>query len=239
MRHGRQSRWTDLRDWQTSHEQRLRRTSALLASGLAARSTPRPGHFPVDRGPVARRARGFGLRRPRSMLAEQGADIKMGWAVRFALCIAIAVLAALLPDVSWAASALPRSVLILDQSDSDSAWYAVFAAAFRSTLSAEASAAPVAVYTEHLDLSRFQGRQHDEVLLAYLRNKFRERPIGVLVAQGSAALEFVMRTRAELWPAVPVVFAAVDEETVARLDRRRDVTGTIYQLQFGKAVTAA
>ena len=173
------------------------------------------------------------------MLAEQGADIKMGWAVRFALCIVIAVLAALLPDVSWAASPLPRSVLILDQSDSDSAWYGVFAAAFRSTLGAEASAAAIAVYTEHLDLSRFQGRQHDEVLLAYLRNKFRETPIGVLVAQGSASLEFVMRTRTELWPAVPVVFAAVDEETVARLDRRRDVTGTIYQLQFGKAVTAA
>jgi signal transduction histidine kinase len=159
-------------------------------------------------------------------------------AVRFVLRIAILLVAGLPPAVSWAADPLPRSVLILDQSDRDSAWYAAFSPAFRSTLNA-ASPAPVAVYAEHLDLSRFRSAQHDEVLRAYLRNKFRGRPIGVLVVQGSAALEFVMRARAELWPEVPVVFAAVDEESAARLNLPPDMTGTIYQLPFHNTVTAA
>src|SRR5215831_9075627 len=63
--------------------------------------------------------------------------------------------------------------------------------------------------------------------------------MGLLVAQGSSALEFVMRSRAELWPAVPVIFAAVDEETAARLNLPSDMTGTIYQLPFPNMVAAA
>jgi hypothetical protein len=154
------------------------------------------------------------------------------------LRIAILLTAGLSPATSWAADPLPRSILILDQSDRDSAWYAAFSPAFRSTLNA-ASPAPIAIYAEHLDLARFRSSQHDEVLRSYLRDKLRDRPIGVLLAQGSSALEFVMGSRAELWPAVPVIFAAVDEETAARLNLPSDATGTIYQLPFRNRVAAA
>ena len=53
-------------------------------------------------------------------------------AVRFALSCAYAILlmAGLTPAVSAAADPLPRSVLILDQSDADSAWYAAFSPPF-------------------------------------------------------------------------------------------------------------
>src|SRR5262249_15664868 len=64
-------------------------------------------------------------------------------------------------------------------------------------------------------------------------------PIGVLVAQGPSALEFAMRSRGELWPAVPLIFAAVDEETAARLNVPSGVTGTLYQLPFRNMVAAA
>ena len=114
-------------------------------------------------------------------------------------------------------------------------------AAFRSTLNA-GSAQRISVYSEHLDLSRFTNPQHDEVLRSYLLNKFRDRPIGVLVAQGSSSLEFVMRARAELWPGVPVVFAAVDAATVARLNlpARRHWNSTSADLpQCGDCGTGA
>src|SRR5262245_13219637 len=120
---------------------------------------------------------------------------------RFVLGLAIVVLATLSPPASRAADPLPRAVLILDQSDAHSAWYARFSSAFRSTLGAATSGAPVSIYAEHLDLSRFEGAQHDAVLRAYLGNKFRDRPIGVLVAQGSSSLAFLLRWRAELGPA--------------------------------------
>ena len=76
-------------------------------------------------------------------------------------------------------------------------------------------------------------------LRTYLREKFRARPIGLLVAQGSSSLDFVLRSRAELWPGVPVVFAGVDEDDRQRLNLPPDVTGTLYQRTFRNAVTAA
>src|SRR5262245_34826828 len=110
---------------------------------------------------------------------------------------------------SCAAEPLPRSVLILDQSDAHSSWYASFSAAFRSTLY-DSSPERISVYAEHLDLSRFGGPQHEDLLRSYLRDKFRTTPIGLIVAQGSSSLNFVMRSRGELWPGVPVMFAGVD-----------------------------
>jgi len=155
------------------------------------------------------------------------------------LLLAVVLTAGLAPAASSAADRLPRTVLVLDQSDADSAWYANFSSAFRATLGAGAAAEPVSVYTEHLDLSRFKGAPYDEALRSYLSEKFRDRPIGVVVAQGSSSLEFVVRSQARLWPAVPVVFAGVDEETAARLKMPSDVTGHIYRLPFRNMVTAA
>jgi len=149
------------------------------------------------------------------------------------------VVAGLLVTVSAAAQPRPRAVLVLDQSDADSAWYAAFSSAFRSTMRDASSAAPVSVFAEHLDLSRFGSAQHDEVLTNYLRAKFRDRSIGVVVVQGSSGLEFVIRARAELWPTIPVVFAGVDEEAAARLTPPPGVTGHIYQWPFRNMVTAA
>ena len=148
------------------------------------------------------------------------------------------LLAALFPTATWAAEPVPRSVLILDQSDAESAWYAAFSPAFRSTLRS-GSERPISVYSEHLDLSRFPTADHDKARRNYLRDKFRDRSIGVLVAQGSSALEFVMRSRADLWPGVPVVFASLDAATAARLNLPPDVTGTIRQLTFRNTVITA
>jgi signal transduction histidine kinase len=153
-------------------------------------------------------------------------------------CIFVWALAILAQPVSVRAQPLPRSVLILDQSDADSIWYDGFSAAFRSVLNA-GSGARVSVYSEHLDFSRFSGPRYEEVLRTYLRDKFSATPIGVVVAQGSSALEFLVRRRAELWPNVPVVFAAVDEAATARLRLPASVTGATYRLTFRDAVASA
>ena len=48
-----------------------------------------------------------------------------------------------------------------------------------------------------------------------------------------------MRLRAELWSDVPVMFAVVDESTIARLKPLADVTGITLQLQLGNSIKAA
>jgi formate hydrogenlyase transcriptional activator len=159
-------------------------------------------------------------------------------AIRWLTRFVVASIVLLAFPIAGAAAQLPRSVLILDQSGRDSVWFDAFFSAFRSTLDTQ-STARVSVYSEHLDLSRFRGARHDELLRRYLRDKFSERPIGVVVAQGSGALEFALRSRTELWPGVPVIFASVDEETGKRLRLPPDVTGTLYQRPFRDAVASA
>ena len=159
-------------------------------------------------------------------------------AIRWLTRVVVASILVLGSPMAGAAVQLPRSVLILDQSGRDSVWFDAFFSGFRSTLNTK-SAVRVSVYSEHLDLSRFGGARHDELLRRYLRDKFSERAIGVVVAQGSSALEFALRWRAELWPGVPAIFASVDEETGKRLSLPPDVTGTLYQRPFRDAVATA
>src|SRR5262245_29542530 len=159
-------------------------------------------------------------------------------AIRWLTRVILASIVIMTSPMAGAAAQLPRSVLILDQSGRDSVWFDAFFSAFRSTLETK-STMRTSVYAEHLDLSRFGGPRHDELLRTYLRDKFSERPIGVVVAQGSAALEFVLRSREELWPGVPVIFAGVDEETGKRLSLPSGVTGTHYRRPFRNVVATA
>ena len=98
-----------------------------------------------------------------------------------------------------AADTRSRSVLVLSQWDPGLPWYAAVSSAFNATLRAN-SPEPVAVYAEAMDLSRFKSPQHQDNFRRYLREKYRDKNIGVIVAVGPLALEFMLSARSELWP---------------------------------------
>jgi signal transduction histidine kinase/ABC-type uncharacterized transport system substrate-binding protein len=133
---------------------------------------------------------------------------------------------------------LPRSVLILEQSNPNLPSYVDFATGFSASLNIS-SASRVDVYTESLDINRFGSTEYEEILRRYFREKYRDKPIGVIVPVGTLALEFVMRLRADLWSAVPVAFAAVDAESLAGLSLPPDITGNSMDLTLRDAVAAA
>ena len=138
-----------------------------------------------------------------------------------------------------ALAAPPRSILVLDQSDVRGPLYYEIFSALRSAVNAS-SEPPVTIYKESLDLSRFGGPAYDQSLQAHFKVKYQDRPIGVVVAIGDAALEYVLRWRASLWPGIPIVFSMVDENTVARLNPPPDsVTGSIMKLRLADAITSA
>ena len=95
------------------------------------------------------------------------------------------------------------------------------------------------LYAENLDLSRFEGPAHEASLQRYLKEKYSDRQIGVIVTVGAAALELMLRWRAELWPGIPIVFAMVDEMDHARLKLPADVTGEIVELRLANTIAVA
>src|SRR6476469_9717355 len=132
------------------------------------------------------------------------------------LCRSVVLLVACLALACPAVAAPPRSILVLDQSDVRGPFYYQIFSAFRSAVNASPGP-PVSLDVESLDLSRFAGPAYEQSLQAHLRLKYQDRPIGVVVAIGDAALEYVSRWRMTLWAGVPVVFAMVDQTVANRL----------------------
>jgi signal transduction histidine kinase len=143
----------------------------------------------------------------------------------------------LLPGLA-AAEPSHRSVLVLDQSSAGLPFNSALAAAVRLTLNA-AGTPPISFYSEHLDANRFFGSEYEDNFVQFLKVKYRERPINVVVAVGVSALDFIARRREQIWPSVPVVFAAIDETTIRRLTLPGNVTGVTMQLSLLDMVRVA
>jgi signal transduction histidine kinase len=137
-----------------------------------------------------------------------------------------------------AAEMRARSILVLDQSESRGPFYYQIFTGLCSVVNAD-TRFHTTLYSENLDLSRFNGASYEESLKQQLKEKYRDRPIGVVVAVGLSTLELVLRWREELWPGVPVVFALVDEMDFARLKLPPDVTGGIVKLALADSIKAA
>ena len=129
-------------------------------------------------------------------------------------------------------------MLIFDQSDTNSPWGLAFRATIRSAFN-EGTTAPITIYSEVLELGRFNSPHYQEQLQTFLREKYRDKPIGVIVVHGTVALEVFLRYRAEIWSKVPVVFAFVDPDALTELSLPPEVTGTTFRLTLRDVVVAA
>ena len=113
----------------------------------------------------------------------------------------VALLAAAMP-ISATAQPLPQIVLVLDQGTANTPTAQAIGRSFQSELDA-LSGTSVYVYLERLGVSVFGGPHYPDLLLGYFREKYRGKPLGVIVARGTAALPYALRLRDELWPRRP------------------------------------
>src|SRR5262249_31574675 len=72
-----------------------------------------------------------------------------------------------------------------------------------------------------------------------LREKYRNKAIGVIVSNASRKLPYTLRLRDELWPGTPVVFAGIQERRAARLSLPSNVTGFTFRHQLQDIVATA
>src|SRR5262245_8276361 len=134
----------------------------------------------------------------------------------------------LLAPMALAQERRPHSILVLDQSDGGP-FYQQMLSGLRNSVSSHMDA-HVTLYNESLDLNRFKGDAFKANLKRYVREKYQDKAIGVVVAIGAGAAGLVLNWRDELWPGIPIVFDMLDEMDVARLKPPRDVTGVIVQV---------
>jgi signal transduction histidine kinase len=146
--------------------------------------------------------------------------------------------AAICPSLAISAEPSQRSVLVLDQSSAGLPFNTTLASAIRATLNA-GSKQPISFYDEHLDANRFFGSQYEDDFARFLLAKYRDRHIDVVVTVGVSAPDFILRHRGEIWPSVPVIFAAIDEATASGIKLPENVTGLTMQLTLRDMVSVA
>jgi hypothetical protein len=75
-------------------------------------------------------------------------------------------------------------------------------------------------------------------LRRYFSDKYSDKPIDLIISIGPAALDLALKLRPGLWPAAPIVFAAVDEDT-ARHDFPFGVTGIAVKFTLANMIKVA
>jgi signal transduction histidine kinase len=157
------------------------------------------------------------------------------------LCLAAAIMLGSMTTSANADNSVksrPHSLLILDQSTSFRTWPTAIIAGMRSELGGNPESPP-AIYVEHLDLHRFRGAEYQDSLRQYFSEKYRDRPIDVIATIGPLAFEYAMRLRENLWPTVPLVFAAIPEQSAPHPDPSSGVTGTTVAMSLANMIKAS
>jgi PAS domain S-box-containing protein len=95
------------------------------------------------------------------------------------------------------------------------------------------------VFGETLDLSRFSGPKQEAILRTFVQQKYSDVRFGVVLAVGASAFDLVSRWRSELWPDVPVIFAAIDEMSAAQLKLDSNTTGLIMRRRINSMMSIA
>jgi hypothetical protein len=160
--------------------------------------------------------------------------------IRFVRWTSIIVGGLLFAMVSAVAAeqAMPPGVLILDDSGGPAAgpFYPAIIAGLRGAVNRDPSK-QYSIYIENLDFHRFNGPEYELGLKQYYISKYKRHPLAVIVAVGAGALQYVLRSREEIWPAVPVVFTFVDPQLLSALPA--NVTGTTFRLKLSDMIAAA
>src|SRR3954452_8629502 len=154
------------------------------------------------------------------------------------LALFLIVVAGLLSPGLVAAQPQQRAVLVLDQSSAGLPFNSAMASAIRSTING-GSTSPISFFSEHLDANRFFGPEYENDFVQFLKAKYRDRHIDAVIVFGVSALDFIERRREQLWPSVPIVFAAIDEATMSQRTLSNNVTGATMQLTLHDMVKVA
>src|SRR5262249_37766392 len=83
-----------------------------------------------------------------------------------------------------------------------------------------------------LDISRFEGVPGRALLADFLRQKYASQKIDLVVAGLAPSLDFALEHRETIFPGVPIVFAALDQEEIRKRTLPADVIGIPVEMDL-------
>jgi PAS domain S-box-containing protein len=101
------------------------------------------------------------------------------------------------------------------------------------------TAEPVEIYNEYLDLSRFSDDRSQQLIADFLRQRYADRKIDVVIPGLGHALDFVLKYRSQVFSEVPVGFCAVEQSEIAARRLAPDVIGVPMQFDLASTLDEA
>jgi PAS domain S-box-containing protein len=145
------------------------------------------------------------------------------------------VLACLTVEAAWAQET--RVVLLYDERV-ELPGLVELDARVSQTLATEAGA-PLEIYRESMDLSRFDRPGYAVELRDHLRAKYAATPISLVVAVRAGALHFVLDHGELVFPGAPIVFCGLDRRELGERPLPPNVTGVFVRREFRPTLETA
>src|SRR5690348_6766549 len=99
-----------------------------------------------------------------------------------------------------------KRVLVVHSSRRDAPYTVLVENALRGTLG-DGLAGRFDYYVEYIDAARFTGPAYAATVRDFLRNKYRDLRLDVIIGDGETPFDFLVQHRAELFPGVPLIFS--------------------------------
>ena len=129
-------------------------------------------------------------------------------------------------SVASAQDGATKKVLVLYWESKDFIGNISFDKGFQAGLFSDPSS-KVELFSEYLDTTRFPGEHQSELLHDYLREKYKNQKIDVVVATPDPALDFLLKNRNDLFPNSPIVFISVKRPPAEVITAGPGLTGII------------
>jgi signal transduction histidine kinase len=152
--------------------------------------------------------------------------------------VALCVAGACVPAEGRAQSATPLTVLGINWSTEDFPGSPVIDAGIRQAFRSR-SDLTIDYFAEYLESDRFPAEHASLAFRDYIRQKYRNRRIDVVLAISAVALDFVLEHRDYLFPGVPVVFQGYAAPAAHGQARAPGVTGIVNSAGFGQTLALA
>lgn len=130
----------------------------------------------------------------------------------------------------WAANR-PMNVLVLAGDEPNQPSLANALTEMRAQFNKDDPTA-VSLYTEYLDLARFQSADYALQVLSWLGTKYRSVPLDLIVCISRPTLQLILPARDRLWPGVPITFAIPEAGDSPALKLPPDVVGFVMRYDF-------
>ena len=152
--------------------------------------------------------------------------------------ICVALLLLLITSVASAQDGATKKVVVLYWESKDSVGNISFDKGLQAGLLADPSS-KWELFSEYLDSTRFPGEHQTELLHEYLREKYKNQKIDVVVATPDPAFDFLLKNRTDLFANSPIVFVAVKRPPPEMLAAGPGLTGIIRANTYRKTLDLA